>query len=193
MRPFSVDPERLETWLRRRRVPAGIRFVWWFLRRWVLFAAFFYLFAGLGAAWLDGEIARALEISGKGLLRNLVLPLGMGLLINLVGLRTQLRQARESPASLAREIEAEWAELVRPRWPLRTLATGLVMGLGIGLLVGPLLAFGLPPDERPAGGPAVIWLSFVGLTLLWTIPMAFLLRWGTLRFYRRLSRRAAPA
>jgi hypothetical protein len=184
--PLSVDPERLHKYLLRRRPPAGIGMVWWLGRRWILFAAGFYLLANLGPALLDGQVSRATQFSGHGLWHNLFLPHLCGLTVALITARTRLRLGRQSPDAAAAAIQQEWADLVRPGWAFRTLAMGLGMGLGIGVPVGALLAFGLSRAERPSGGVVTVWLSFIALTLLWTIPMAFLLRWGTLWFYRQL-------
>lgn len=184
---FRVDRELLERYRVRRRPPAGLRAVLWFIRRWILFAVGFYLLAVVGAAFLDGQMSRAFELSGRGIWRNVLVPVVCGLTINLLTVASILLNARKSADVVAAEIENEWGDLERPNWPLHALLMGLLMGVGVGVPVGALLAFGPPTSEQPTGGPIWAWVNFIGLTLLWTIPIAFLRRWGTLWRYRRLG------
>lgn len=70
-------------------------------------------------------------------------------------------------------------------WLRRVLRRGFWMGLGVGLPVGLLLAFTTAPAELPAGGRIGTTLMYVGLTMLWTMPASFGIRWLSVRSLKR--------
>jgi hypothetical protein len=165
---------------------SGRRYVWLGLSV-VKSAAIFYVGISIIPAALDGELGKAFTFSGRGLLRNLVIPILAAVAMTFTHAWFLFRGAAAEPEVIARRIEREWAKLTSAGWIGRTLLRGLWMGLVIGLSVGAFMAFG--PVEIPdlPQQPLVAIASFTGLTLLWTLPMAFLLRWVVKRHYMRLG------
>ena len=186
---FTVDRRLLAETMARNDYfrSGGRRFVWICVS--VLKAAvIFYVAVSVFPAAVDGELGRAFTLSGRGLLRNLVIPLLAGVALTISQAWFLYRGAAAEPEVIARRIEREWTRLTGTGWIPRTLLRGVGMGLGIGLSVGTFMVFG--PVEVPdlPEQPLVAILSFTGLTLLWTLPMAFLIRWMVLRSYGRLGR-----
>jgi hypothetical protein len=99
--------------------------------------------------------------------------------------RWERRRARRPPEEVAAEVERTWTQLTRPGWAVRCALLGAGAGVVLGLLVGGLLVSTAPAEELPAGSRAAGLAGFVGVTLLWTVPMAFLIRWVSLRTHRR--------
>lgn len=99
---------------------------------------------------------------------------------------------RIDPLSLYEAAKTIEASARRPGWMRRTVGTGLLMALGVGIPVGLLLAFTTPLADLPPGGRAGAVLLFVGVSALWTIPFSFGARWLSLRSLNkhRLSERA---
>jgi hypothetical protein len=97
------------------------------------------------------------------------------------------RMAARGPAPLADHVEKEHDRLSGDRWLAHVMRMGLLLLLLIGVPIGLLLAAFLP--AQPATR-AIAFLAFVGMTALWTVPGAFVIRWFTLRSYRRWSRSA---
>lgn len=99
------------------------------------------------------------------------------------------RERRRSLDDAVREAEAELSRYRGPGWIRRTLGMGGLMGLGVGVPVGLLIAFGFPPSELPSGSPLLALVGFVGMTMGWTLPMAFLVRWLAVR---QVAERTSP-
>ena len=99
------------------------------------------------------------------------------------------KERRRSLDDTVRRAEEELARYRGPGWVRRTLRTGALMGLGVGLPVGLLIAFTFPAAEQPAGVPALGVLQFIAMTMCWTLPMAFLIRW---LFLRQMTGRTPP-
>ena len=99
------------------------------------------------------------------------------------------RERGRSLDEAVRQAVDERAKLRSQGWLGRTLGTGVLMGLGVGLPVGLLMAVGWPASKHPAGSPALGVVQFVGMTMCWTLPMAFLIRW---LYLRPMSERTAP-
>jgi hypothetical protein len=84
-----------------------------------------------------------------------------------------------------RAVQKDIDRLTGEGWVRRTLLMGVYMGLGVGVPIGILMALFLPSDY---GSALERWIGaavFVALTLAWTIPMAFLIRWASIRMAQR--------
>jgi hypothetical protein len=90
---------------------------------------------------------------------------------------------------LAERVMQQIESLAGPGWVKRALLWGLLLGAGIGIPVGLLLAFTALPAAIPGGNRFLAVPLFFGMTLLWTIPMSFLFRWWSLISHRRFLRR----
>ena len=101
----------------------------------------------------------------------------------------QSRPAARDAVRIARRVERDWRSLTQGPWIARVLLTGIAMGCLVGIPIGTLLATDARPSELQEGGGRVgIVLTFLGMTLLWTLPAAFLIRFMMLRSYRPLLR-----
>lgn len=91
------------------------------------------------------------------------------------------------------QIARDLKSLGGPGWIGRSLLTGVLLGAVIGAVVG--LGMLLTWDATSMGNPNR-WKfvgAFVGVTLLWTIPAAFILRWIVLVALKRMVRPKATA
>lgn len=83
-------------------------------------------------------------------------------------------------------INEDLRSLGGPGWVRRSLMTGLVLGVAIGIPVGAAMMLAWRPEDLPGMSRALTIPVFVVMTLLWSVPMAFLLRWMTLLALKRL-------
>lgn len=120
---------------------------------------------------------------------SLWLPLILAAIILVASAVGQFRRAARDTSRIARRIERDWRLLTEGRWVTRTILLGVLMGCCVGFPIGTLLAFDARPDELlKAGGRFGIVLSFIAMTLIWTVPAAFWIRFMALREYRPLLR-----
>lgn len=117
------------------------------------------------------------------------LPFAAALVASWISTRAVFRPDAVDPEQLVDRVQREVQSLAGPGWAWRSLRLGLVIGFGVGIPVAALLALAAPLTNLPAGSRWLGGALFLGLTLLWAIPMAFLLRWWSLAMYRRLLRR----
>lgn len=85
-------------------------------------------------------------------------------------------------------ISEDLRSLGGPGWVRRSLMVGVFIGLAIGIPIGTLMVLAWRPTDLPA---ASRWLAipvFTLMTLLWSVPMSFLLRWMTLMALKRFVR-----
>ncbi len=184
---FTVERRLLAELLQRDEFRTGGRRYAWLGFSALKATVIFYVAVSVIPAAMDGELGRAFTLSGRGLLRNLVIPLLMGVILSVSQAWFLLRGAAAEPEVIAQRIEREWSRLTGAGWIGRTLLQGVWLGLGIGLSVGTFVAFGPVDVPDLPEQPLVAIGSFTGLTLLWTLPMAFLLRWMVRRQYARLG------
>ena len=85
----------------------------------------------------------------------------------------------------ARAIAQDLRALGGSGWMGRSLRTGVFLGAAIGIPVGLLLAASWDPLRFPVSNRWMVVPSFVGVTMLWTIPFAFIVRWVSLLALRR--------
>jgi hypothetical protein len=120
---------------------------------------------------------------------SLWLPLILAAVIVIASAVSQFGRAARDTSRIARRIERDWRLLTEGRWVTRTILLGVLMGCCVGFPIGTLLAFDARPGELlEAGGRFGIVLSFVAMTLVWTVPAAFWIRFMALREYRPLLR-----
>ncbi len=81
--------------------------------------------------------------------------------------------------------EQEFAKLTAPGWKRRFFRIGILIGLAVGGVVGPLVAWVAPDPGSGWGVRVLVFFGFMLATMAWTIPMAFLIRWISFRSYRR--------
>jgi hypothetical protein len=117
------------------------------------------------------------------------LPFGLAVILTILSVAPTYGAAATDVSQIAMRIERD-VRLTQGWWIARVVVRGVVMALVIGIPVGTLMAMNARPFELPElGGRAGIVGAFVFMTLLWTIPMAFVLRFLTLRSYRRVTSR----
>lgn len=135
----------------------------------------------------DGRLPLLLDTPRRAVMQHLFAPLFFAVVMTIWSAFSLRRMTARGPARLADHVEREHDRLSGDRWLAHVLRMGLVLLLVIGVPIGLLLAIFLP---APPPGRAIAFLTFTGITALWTIPGAFVIRWFTLRSYRRWSRSA---
>lgn len=84
------------------------------------------------------------------------------------------------------EIAHDLRALGGPGWARRSLLVGLGLSAGVGIPVGVLMMALWRPEDLPGANRWLTIPAFVGMTMMWAIPMTFLLRWMTLLSLKRL-------
>jgi ABC-type uncharacterized transport system permease subunit len=155
--------------------------------RWVIGHFFRWLVGGFVLAWLPSLVARDLPIlpfSGQSLTRYVLAPFVFATLVTVWSVWYSRRRFRPGVSALADQVEREHAQLAEPTWIKAAVGAGIKLTLWVGGLVGALIAAALPGisslSERLA-----IFGQFVAFTAAWAIPFGFVIRWMTLRSYRR--------
>jgi len=168
---------------RRRRIREKGRFAW-FTR--VLFVNLIVLYA---VTLLASPRNRAFgEMPPWRLALVVALPFLASAVASWLSTRQVFHPDALDPDKLSDKVVREVRSLAGPGWAMRSLRWGVVLGLAIGAPVGALLALTAPEASLPAGSRWLGAALFLGLTLLWAIPMSFLLRWWSLITWRRLLR-----
>lgn len=98
------------------------------------------------------------------------------------------KRVERGAESLALEIRNQWLKWTGKGWIRRTLVTGAGMTAAVGGSVGLLISTLFPLSELPGGSRVTGFLGFVAVTALWTFPMAFGIRWISLRSNRPFLR-----
>lgn len=92
---------------------------------------------------------------------------------------------RIDPLSLYEAAKKITSDARGPGWVGRVIRRGVLMGFGIGVPVGLLMALISPVAELPTGSRTGAVLSFIAMTMVWTVPFSFGARWLSLRSLRR--------
>jgi hypothetical protein len=120
---------------------------------------------------------------------SLWLPLCVAAALVIASTVTEFRRATRDTSRIAWRIERDWRWLTEGRWVTRTVLLGVLMGAFVGFPIGTLLAFEARPAEiREFHGRLSIVLAFFAMTLVWTVPAAFWIRFKAVREYRPLLR-----
>jgi len=73
-----------------------------------------------------------------------------------------------------------------PGWIRRSAIMGLGLGAAIGIPVGAAMMLMWRPETMPGVQRALTIPVFVGMTMVWCVPMVFLLRWLSLLALKRM-------
>ncbi|HWO89132.1 MAG TPA: hypothetical protein VNL98_08270 [Gemmatimonadales bacterium] len=173
---LAADREELERLVEARQVPAG-RAVRRFLQAIGKGAVAFYAYVSLVPAIFAGNISSAITLSGAGLWRNIVVPAGVGVIGACALWLYERRQRRLTREEQVAKLQRTIADLVGPGWVRRTIGRGLLMGLGIGVPMGALVAWLSPIGDRLGGSATATFMAFQLFTIAWTVPASFWIRW----------------
>lgn len=178
---YTVDRAAIEREVARRRAIQEQGYFAWFTR--VLFVNLIILYA---AMLLSSRHNREFGSMPPWRVALVVgLPFAAALVASWFSTRTLFKPDATDADKFAERVAREVQSLAGPGWARRSLLWGLLLGVGIGTPIGVLVAFTAPAAALPAGHRWLGALLFLGMTLIWAIPMAFLLRWWTLITYRR--------
>ena len=98
------------------------------------------------------------------------------------------RRAQRDPVAMLARIERDLENYEGPGWLKRTVRVGVLMGFGVAIPIGLLMAL-LIPDEYGVGWERWSGIAFFCVaTFAWTIPMSFLIRWMSLHSLRKYIR-----
>jgi hypothetical protein len=180
----EIDMARLQTDLSREEARRAASPVGWRIRRWtlalavngVLFIVAIPLIAGDGVEAFDPDRPRLWFRVGAAVL------LAAFSMWNLDRTRRKTPNAADAADIAAANFERQIEKLRGIGWVGRTVRQGAILGLAIGVPIGFLLAAIPLPVIEQAGLWGRIGMAgmFIGATLLWTIPMAFGIRWLSL-------------
>lgn len=145
-------------------------------------AAIFYLIA-IAAQWSRFGDLDAVPPSKR--VAVLLFPAIAALFVALMGLRADVAEQSLDTDRKVRQISDNLRALGGAGWAWRSLRAGVFIGAAIGFPVGLLLMFDWRPEHFPVSNRWMVVPSFVGITLMWTIPFAFVLRWLSLLGLKR--------
>jgi hypothetical protein len=113
-RGFAVDRHRLAGAIRRDNFRSGARRHVWVVRSVLKAAAIFCFVVSVFPAALDGELGWAITLSGRGLFRNLVIPILAAVALTSSHAWFLHRGAAAEPEVIAQRIEREWTQRSGP-------------------------------------------------------------------------------
>jgi len=154
-------------------------------------------FRWLAASWVRGFVLCLVALFVAGLLGTglvslspwagptVALAAAFAVLVATVFTWMEWRMVPRSDAAFVRKVEKEWQQMTGRGWLRRVVAMAVLMGVGIGTPVGFLLAYSAPGAEPSGASMFLSVLAFVGLTLLWTLPASFGIRWMSIRQFRK--------
>lgn len=183
----AVNISAIRNEIVRHEPPLGRRRTYWALRRVAVVFTILYLVSFAIPTALAGPVRRL--ASGRAMWIELGISLMLAAGLTAWSLHTYRapREARVENSVL--RLQRGWAQMTRGHWVLRVIVMGLTMAAFIGLTVGTLIAATSAPGELLGGSRVLTVLAFLGLTLAWCIPMAFVIRWLYLwRWHRFIVR-----
>ena len=178
---YVVDRALVEEEIARTRARMARGGGRWFLRSFLRAAVVLYAIA-IVAQWGRGDQLAGLPPEKR--IAFLVFPAVAALAIAWLG-RRQMNDVALDPDQRVRAIAAELRSLGGAGWAVRSLRAGVLLGAAVGVPVGVLLAISWEPHQFPVSNRWMVVPSFIGVTMLWTIPFAFVLRWVTLLALKR--------
>lgn len=179
---YVIDRALVEEEIARSRSTLARGRSRWFALSFLRAAALFYVIAA-AAQWSNFADLQAVPPSKR--LGLLLFPALAALFVTIMSGRSRFSEQALDPDYKVREISESLRSLGGAGWAWRSLRTGVFLGASIGIPVGLLLALDWRPEHFPVANRWMVLPSFVGVTLMWTIPFAFLLRWLSLLGLRR--------
>ena len=158
------------------------------IRRFLVSALLVYLGPTTASALVRGRLPRLTDFTGPGTWERLFFAVALATSIVIFARFHDLKLARLPRPVLIQRMQRELDQVAGPRWAWRTLLWGVTLGATITASVGVVVAYVLPGVELIYGSRLLTLLVFFGGSLLWTIPGAFLLRSGLVRYYQRFLR-----
>jgi hypothetical protein len=171
----AVNISALRDEIVRHEPPLGRRRTYWALQQVAVRSAIFYLVAFALPAVLAGTVRRL--ASGRVMWIELGISLMFAAGLTAWSLHTFRAPLEARVEKSVLSMQRGWAQMTRGHWVLRVIVMGLTMAACIGLTVGTLIAATSAPGELVGGSRVLTVLAFLGLTLAWCIPMAFVIRW----------------
>lgn len=117
-------------------------------------------------------------------------PILAGILVAAFSMRETFKDENLDTERRMQRIGRELQSLGGPGWILRSILTGIKLGLAIGLTVGVIMLLTWSTSRLGSPNRWAFFSAFVGVTLLWTIPAAFILRWIQLLALKRMVKQA---
>jgi hypothetical protein len=180
---LQVDEARLEEFRQTlRRNSSGRTLARHFVRQLGIGCVLFFVVLPI----LGGRLPARDDFTGQGAVIRVTVVLVVALLSTGISHRRLRGTLRTEITEHQRLLQQKWDRCTGPRWRFRVLRWGLLMTAGVGLPVGLLMSFIMPTVDLPGGSRVLMLVSFLGMTALWAIPMAFGIRWGVVRRYRAL-------
>ncbi len=179
---YVIDREAVEAEVANTRAlhDAGVRR--WFVRQALLNLT---IFSAVAAAVSFREVTTTGMSPSKLAVTIAFAILGAIALAWLTG-RQRFRNEALDVERRMQEIANDLHALGGPGWARRSLLVGLGLGAGVGIPIGVLMMALWRPEDLPGANRWLTIPAFVGMTMMWAIPMAFLLRWVTLLALKRL-------
>jgi hypothetical protein len=181
---YELDITRLEAEAQRmeeRRLAAPRT---WRVRRWLQSIVVNGILFVVVLPLVFGEVDETLNPNGYKLWSRLAMVIILAA-SNIAFADHLAKKTGSDPVKLAAQHKFDYDRFRGVGWISRTVRMGVKMGMLIGLPIGILLV------TIPIAQPATVWgrvgvfTMFVGATLAWTIPAAFVIRLLTLRSLKK--------
>jgi hypothetical protein len=154
-------------------------------RRLLVGALLMYLGPTTASALVRGRVPRLTDFTGPGAWERVLSAVALATSIVIFAWFHERRMAKLPRPVLIQRVHRELDQVAGHRWAWRTLLWGVTLGAAITATAGVMVAYVLPGVELIDGSRPLTLLVFFGGILIWTIPGAFLLRLGLVRYYRR--------
>ena len=180
---YVIDRDAVAAEVERVRAQLDRGYAQWFLRQFatnLLFLSAIVLFGRLNASTAYAELPGAIRVL------LVALPPVMALALTWYSGRRRFGPDALDVDRRVQRIARELRALGSPDWPVQALKLGVLWGFLVGIPVGLALMLLWAPAALPGGSRPLAIPSFVGITMVWTVPMAFVFRWLGLQGLKRM-------
>jgi hypothetical protein len=171
-----VDESKVQGHLREMRHELEKGAVSWLTSRFLRFSIGGTTFTVVLPAIVFGDLNAIVDSSTPLFWVRWLLPTVLSVPAVFAMYRGSRKRIEQGVAPLSAEIQREWDRQTSRGWLRRTLINGALLTAAAGGTVGLMMSTLSPLSELPGESRVLAFLGFLGLTALWTFPMAFGIR-----------------
>ena len=183
-----VDEARVTAFIRETRQELEEGPMAWLVPRFFKMAGIATVAVVLLPVISSGELGRILDPSAAGFWVRWLGPSVLTIPLLFREYRRNRRRVEGGVEGFVREVQKEWMDMTGEGWLRQVGKIGAQLTAWVGGSVGLLLAIIIPFSDVTLLTRISMFFGFIGATALWTFPMAFVIRWISIRGYRKFLR-----
>jgi hypothetical protein len=179
------DEGSVAAFLRETREDLESGFPAWFMPRFLKISGITTAAVVVAPVLTSGELGPILDPTTWNFWFRWVGPSLLTVPTLLLEYRRAQRRVKGGAKAISEEIRKKWEEMTGEGWLKRVARSGARMAGWVGVPIGLVLAAAFPVPEATIWTRIGMLLGFIGLTALWTFPMALGIRWVSMRHHRQ--------